>query len=492
MSSLFPKSLSKPLPKMLRWTLLVSTAASLAACEVGPNYHPSPVETPPAFKEAEGWTPAQPADGVDRGDWWTVFNDPLLNQLEAQVSVSNQNLKAALEAYDQAHAVVAQDRAALFPTLDLTGSATESKHGGSSTVTSAGTVVQGGTAVSEYEVQMEGSWAPDIWGKIRREVEGAKASAQASYADLANARLSAQSTLAEDYLELRLLDAQKAVLKSTADAFAKSLTVTTNQYKAGTVSKANMLQAQTTLYNAQASLVDLDTQRTASEHAIAVLIGKPPADLTIDADPNWKPQIPETPTALPSTLLERRPDIAAAERSVAAANAQIGVAVAGFYPALTLSGSGGFTSTAISQLFDVSNSLWSVGASVAQTVFNGGLTKAQVRGAKAAHDEAIAQYRQTVLTAFQQVEDNIAASRVLQNEEPLRREASTAADEAEKVIFNEYRAGTVDYTSVVTAQTTALSARETLITIQVQRMTTEVTLIEALGGGWSSSQLPKS
>ena len=488
MSSFFPKSLSKP----LRWTLLIGAAASLAACEVGPNYRPSPVETPPAFKEAEGWTPAQPADGVDRGDWWTVFNDPLLNQLEAQVSVSNQNLKAALEAYDQAHAVVAQDRAALFPTLDLTGNVTESKHGGSSTVTSAGTVVAGGTAVSEYEVQMSGSWAPDVWGKIRRQIEGAKASAQASYADLANARLSAQSTLADDYLELRLLDAQKVVLKTTADAFAKSLTVTTNQYRAGTVSKANMLQAQTTLLNAQASLVDLDTQRTASEHAIAVLIGKPPADLTIDADPNWKPQIPETPTALPSTLLQRRPDVAAAERSVAAANAQIGVAVAGFYPALTLSGSGGFTSTAISQLFDVSNSLWSVGASVAQTVFNGGLTKAQVRGAKAAHDEAIAQYRQTVLTAFQQVEDNIAASRVLQNEEPLRLEASKAADEAEAVILNQYRAGTVDYTSVVTAQATALSARETLLNIQVQRMTTEVTLIEALGGGWSATQLPKS
>jgi NodT family efflux transporter outer membrane factor (OMF) lipoprotein len=478
--------------KISHTALAASLALLLGGCMVGPDYHRPQVPVPTQYKEPPGWTQAEPAAEAPKGDWWTVFNDPLLNQLEAQVSVSNQNLKAALEAYDQAHAVVAQDRAALFPTLDLTGSATESKHGGSSTVTSAGTVVQGGTAVSEYEVQMEGSWAPDIWGKIRREVEGAKASAQASYADLANARLSAQSTLAEDYLELRLLDAQKAVLKSTADAFAKSLTVTTNQYKAGTVSKANMLQAQTTLYNAQASLVDLDTQRTASEHAIAVLIGKPPADLTIDADPNWKPQIPETPTALPSTLLERRPDIAAAERSVAAANAQIGVAVAGFYPALTLSGSGGFTSTAISQLFDVSNSLWSVGASVAQTVFNGGLTKAQVRGAKAAHDEAIAQYRQTVLTAFQQVEDNIAASRVLQNEEPLRREASTAADEAEKVIFNEYRAGTVDYTSVVTAQTTALSARETLITIQVQRMTTEVTLIEALGGGWSSSQLPKS
>jgi len=495
-------SFSKPLAKSLRWMLLISTAASLAACEVGPNYHRSPVETPPAFKEAEGWTPAQPADGVDRGDWWAVFNDPLLNQLEAQVSVSNQNLKAALEAYDQAHAVVAQDRAALFPTLDLTGSATESKSGGGrgSTLTTGSGVGSGvvgvGTntnkAIGEYQVELGASWAPDIWGRIRREVESAKATAQASYADLANARLSAQSTLADDYLELRLLDAQKAVLKATADAYAKSLTVTTNQYRAGTVSKANMLQAQTTLYNAQASLVDLDTQRTASEHAIAVLIGKPPADLTIDADPTWKPQIPETPTALPSTLLERRPDVAAAERSVAAANAQIGVQVAGFYPALTLSGSGGFTSTAISQLFDVSNSLWSVGASVAQTVFNGGLTKAEVRGAKAAHDEAIAQYRQTVLTAFQQVEDNIAASRVLQNEEPLRQEASTAADGAETVILNQYRAGTVDYTSVVTAQATALSARETLLNIQVQRMTTEVTLIEALGGGWSASQLPKS
>jgi NodT family efflux transporter outer membrane factor (OMF) lipoprotein len=484
MSSLFSKS--------LRWTLLISTAASLAACEVGPNYHRSPVETPPAFKEAAGWTPAQPADGVDRGDWWTVFNDPLLNQLEAQVAVSNQNLKAALEAYDQAHAVVAQDRAALFPTLDLTGTATESKHGGGSTVTAAGTVVAGGAAVSEYEVEMGGTWAPDVWGKIRREVEGAKASAQASYADLANARLSAQSTLADDYLELRLIDAQKAVLQATAVAYAKSLTVTTNQYKAGTVSKANMLEAQTTLYNAQASLVDLDTQRTATEHAIAVLIGKPPADLTIDPDPTWKPQLPETPTALPSTLLERRPDIAASERSVAAANAQIGVQVAGFYPALTLTGSGGFTSTAISQLFDVSNSLWSVGASVAQTVFNGGLTKAEVRGAKAFHDETIAQYRQTVLTAFEQVEDDLAASRVLQNEEPLRQEASTAADQAETVIFNEYRAGTVDYTSVVTAQAAALSAREILLTIQVQRMTTEVSLIEALGGGWSVTQLPKS
>ena len=472
----------------------------MAACEVGPNYHRSPVETPPAFKEAAGWMPAQPADGVDRGDWWTVFNDPLLNQLEAQVLVSNQNLKAALEAYHQAHDVVAQNRAQLFPTLDLTGSATYSKSPAGTDqlrrrtgrTTTTGAVVQGGKAVSEYEVQLGASWAPDVWGKIRRQIEGAKANAQASYADLANARLSAQSTLAADYLELRLLDAQKAVLTSTAAAYTKALTITRNQYNAGTVSKGNMLQAETTLLNAQASLVDLDTQRTASEHAIAVLTGRPPADLTIDPDPNWKPNLPQTPVEVPSTLLERRPDIAAAERSVAAANAQIGVQVAGFYPNLTLSGSGGLANPNIGQLFNASSELWSIGANVAQTVFNGGLTKSLVREAKAAHDQAIAQYRQTVLTAFQQVEDDLSASRVLQTEEPLRQDASNAADQEETIALNEYRAGTVDYTTVVTAQAAALSARQTLLTLQVQRMTTEVSLIEALGGGWSATQLPKS
>jgi NodT family efflux transporter outer membrane factor (OMF) lipoprotein len=495
-------------PKSFRWSLLLSTAAALAACEVGPNYHRPPVETPPAFKEAAGWAPAQPADGLDRGDWWTMFNDPLLNQLEAQVAVSNQNLAAALAAYNQAHEVVAQDRAALFPTVDLTGSATLSKASGGR----GGAGVQNGTgsgagsgstgvgttatasnkAVSQYQVALGASWAPDVWGKIRRQVEGAKASAQASYADLANARLSAQSTLAADYLELRLLDAQKAVLTSTAAAYAKALTVTTNQYRAGTISKGNMLQAETTLYNAQASLTDLDTQRTASEHAIAVLTGRPPADLTIDPDPNWAPQPPETPIELPSTLLQRRPDIAAAERSTAAANAQIGVQTAGYFPNIALSGSYGFAGASIGRLFSASSSLWSIGANVAQTIFNGGLTTALVREAKAAHDQAVAQYRQTVLTAFQQVEDDLSASRVLQTEEPLRRQAAQAANEEEAIALNEYRAGTVDYTTVVTAQAAALSARQTLLTLQVQRMTTEVSLIEALGGGWSATQLPKS
>jgi NodT family efflux transporter outer membrane factor (OMF) lipoprotein len=481
-----------PRPTRLRWLITLTAAASLAACEVGPNYVRPTVETPPAFKEAQGWTPVQPADTIDRGDWWSMFGDPLLNQLEGQVEVSNQNLAAAAAAYDEAHAVVAQDRAALFPTVTLNASATESKHGsGGSTVTAGGSVIQGRGAISEYQLDLDGTWQPDVWGRIRRTIEGAKALAQASAADLANAKLSAQSELAADYLELRLIDAEKAVLTATVDAYGRSLTVTRNQYHAGTVNRSDMLQAQTTLDNAQASLVDLDTQRTASEHAVAVLVGKPPAELTITADPNWAPKPPETPVELPSTLLQRRPDIAAAERTAANANAQIGVQVAGYFPNITLSASYGFDSTSLANLFSSSNALWSLGASAAQTVFDAGATRAKVRQAKAARAEAIAQYRQTVLSAFQQVEDDLAAARVLQTEEPLRLAASQSADEAETVVLNEYRAGTVDYTTVATAQAAALSARQTLLTIQVQRMTTAVSLIEALGGGWSAAQLPK-
>jgi|HubBroStandDraft_4_1064222.scaffolds.fasta_scaffold75594_2 NodT family efflux transporter outer membrane factor (OMF) lipoprotein len=472
-------------------------ASVLGGCLVGPNYHRPAVEAPPAFKEAQGWTPAQPADGLDRGDWWTIFNDPLLNSLEAKVEISNQNLAAALAAYEQAHAVVDADQAQLFPTVDLTGSATESKQGGGRSATggaggATGTTGSSGKAISSYQLAVGASWAPDVWGKVRRQIEGAKASAQASAADLANARLSAQSTLAVDYLDLRLLDAQKSVLQKTADADARALTVVRNQYHAGTVARSDELQAETTLYNAQANLVDLDAQRAASEHAIAVLTGVPPAELTIAPDPNWGPSVPETPIDVPSTLLERRPDIAASERLAQAANAQIGVQTAGYFPNITLSGNYGFASSSLSGLFNASNSLWSIGASAVETVFNAGQTSALVREAKASRDQAFAQYRQTVLTAFQQVEDDLAAARVLQTEEPLRLAASQAADQGETVALNEYRAGTVDYTTVVTAQNAALNARETLLNLRVQRMTTAVSLIEALGGGWSASQLPKS
>ena len=465
---------------------VIIPALALNACAVGPNYVRPSVETPPAFKEAAGWTPARPADGVDRGDWWSMFEDPVLDALERKVSVSNQTLIADEAAYREARALVAQQRATLFPTIDLTGSATRSKHGGSGAQTTAsGQVVPGGGAVNDFTVNLGASWAPDIWGLIRRTIEGAKAQAQVSDANLANARLSAQSELAADYVQLRIADAQKALLRRTAEGYATSLKISRNQYAAGTVARSDVAQAETTLTNAQAALVDLQNQRAADEHAIAVLTGQAPADLTIAPDPNWTPKVPTTPIALPSTLLQRRADVAAAERNAAAANAQIGVATAAYFPALTLSGSDGFASTMIAALFKASSNQWSVGANVSQTVFNAGATHFKIKQARAAYDQAVALYRQSVLTAFQQVEDDLAAAHVLQDELPLRAQASESADLAEQVSLNQYRAGTVAYTSVVVAQATALSARETLLTLQGQRMTTAISLVEALGGGWS-------
>jgi NodT family efflux transporter outer membrane factor (OMF) lipoprotein len=463
----------------------LSALAGLTACAVGPNYARPPMETPPTFKEAQGWTPARPADGMDRGDWWSVFGDPLLDDLEHKVNVSNQTIAADEAAYRAARAVVAQQRAALFPVVDLTGSATRSKQAGSgSHASSSGQVISGGGAFNEFQVNLGATWAIDLWGQIRRQIENAKAEAQVSEATLANARLTLQSELASDYIQLRVADAQEDLLRRTAEGYARSLQITKNQYAAGTAARSDVAQAETTLYNAQASLIDLQSQRAADEHAIAMLTGQPPADLTIAPDPNWKPAVPETPIALPSTLLQRRPDVAEAERGAAAANALIGVAVAGYFPSLNLSASDGFASTAIQSLFKSSNNLWSIGADAAETIFNAGATGAKVRGAKATYEESVAQYRQAVLTAFQQVEDDLAAARVLQDEEPLRTQASQSADLAEQVTLNQYRAGTVAYTSVVVAQASALSARESLLTLQGQRMTTAVSLVEALGGGW--------
>jgi len=477
--------------------LALMAATALAGCEVGPNYHRPPVTTPTQFKEADGWTPAAPADGVDRGDWWSMFNDAELNTLEQKVAVSNQNLAAAEAAYRQARALVAEDRAALFPTVDLTGSANGS--GSHQTIAAIPAGQPGGPTTAQtvgvtthnYQATIGATWAPDVWGKIRRTIEGAKANAQASAADIANAKLSAQSELATDYFQLRLADGEKALLTATLQGYQKSLDITQNKYKAGVAAKSDVLQAETTLDNAKASLIDLDVQRTANEHAIAVLTGQPPADLTIAPIPGWTPQIPTTPEAVPSQLLQRRPDIAASERLAANASAQIGVQVAGYYPDINLTASYGFASSALSTLLKSSSSLWSAGANATQLVFDAGATHARVSGAKAGYDQAVAQYRQTVLTAFQQVEDALSADRVYQNEITPRTSASQAADQAEQIFMNQYRAGQVDYTSVVTAEATALSARQTLLTLQVQRMTNEVSLIEALGGGWTTGQLPK-
>jgi NodT family efflux transporter outer membrane factor (OMF) lipoprotein len=449
----------------------------LSACLVGPNYRRPAVLTTPAFKEAAGWAPAQPSDAAERKDWWTVFGDPTLDDLEHRVDVSNQTLAAAEAAYRQAHALVAQDRAALFPTVTLDASASQ-------------TGSFNGKPHATYQPSLGASWAPDIWGAVRRTIENARGNAQASAATLANARLSAQTELAVDYISLRQLDQEKRILDATAAAFQKSLEVTQNKYRAGVVGKSDVLTAQGQLLNTQANDTDLIQLRARMEHAIAILTGQPPATLSLEPAP-WSLKLPQIPGSVPSTLLQRRPDIATAERSASAANATIGVAVAAFYPNFALSGQAGFASGELGNLFAASSSFWSLGASAAETVFDAGARSARVRGARAAFDEAVANYRQTVLTAFGQVEDNLAAQRVFGPEEAQLQQAADVTAANETITLNEYRAGTVDYTTVVTAQTAALSARNALLGIQANRLTTAIDLIEALGGGWSTADLPK-
>ena len=473
-----------------RTLVLLTTTALLAACTVGPNYVRPSVATPPAYKEAEGWVRAQPADATPRGDWWSVFNDPVLDQLERQVEISNQNLAAAEAAYRQARGSVAEQRAALFPTVGLTGSAQRSDRGGGAIVTppsggAGGVVPTTGSRVSNsFQLGADASWEPDLWGKIRRTVQAAGAQAQASQADLANARLSAQSELALDYISLRADDELKRLIDLTVDGYQRSLTITTNQYNAGLTAKSDMLTAQSQLAGARAQSADLERQRALMEHAIAVLTGQPPANLTI-APATWTLNTPDVPPSVPSLLLQRRPDVAAAERRVAAANAQIGIQVAAYFPSLTLSGQGGVASSSLSSLFASSATFWSLGANVAETLIDFGARHARVAEAKAAYDQAVAQYRQTTLSAFQEVEDALAAERVLGEELPLRMAASQAADQAEQIALNQYRAGTTVYTTVVVAQANALSARQTLLNLESSRITAAVQLVTALGGGWA-------
>ena len=480
--------------------LALASTVLMSGCLVGPNYARPPVRTTPQFKEAEGWIKAQPADAAPRGDWWTVFNDPVLNDLEQKVVISNQNIAAAEAAYRQAHAIVAEDRAQLFPTVTGNASVTHSSTGSGSTVIPGGTVGgstgTGGTgttvfsnARTSYQIGLGASWAPDLWGKIRRTIEGSRASAQASAADLANARLSAQSELAIDYVQLRADDELKRLTDITVEGYRRSLTITTNQYNAGIAAKSDLLNAQTQLANAEAQATDYVRQRQQMEHAIAVLAGMAPAELTI-APTTWNLAPPEVPVEVPSVLLLRRPDVAAAERQAANANAQIGVQEAAYYPSLNLTGQGGFGGSNLTSLFNASNLFWSVGASAAETILDFGARKARVQQARAAYDQAVAQYRQTVLTAFQQVEDQLAAERVLAQETPLRAQASQAADASERISLNQYRAGTTTYLTVVVTQAAALQARTALITNQSNRIVASLDLITALGGGWSNTQLP--
>jgi NodT family efflux transporter outer membrane factor (OMF) lipoprotein len=448
----------------------------LSACEVGPDYRRPDAATPAAYKETKDWKIAEPQQAGSNQAWWSVYNDPVLDELEQQISISNESLKASEAAYREAVALVGEARAGFFPTIALDGSYQQSHQVSKTTTLYAGS--------------LQASWEIDIWGRIRREVESAKAGAEASAADLAAARLSLQAALATDYFQLRSEDELKRLLDATVVAFTRSLQIVQNRYNVGVAARTDIASAQAQLESTRAQAVNVGVLRSQLEHAIGVLIGRPPADFSLEPAAGVASVIPVTPPGLPSALLERRPDIATAERQMAAANAQIGVAVAAYYPTIDLGGSVGVASTALSTLFQPESLVWAVGPQLAETIIDGGLREAQVEAAKAGYQQTVALYRQTVLTAFQQVEDQLAALRILEQQASVQAGAVQAAQEAVRLTLNQYQAGTVDYTAVITAQANLLSDQQTALSILENRVTASVALISALGGGWDVSQLP--
>ncbi len=453
----------------------VILGAALGGCMAGPDYRRPEVELPPAYKEAGDWKPAQPADGAQRGAWWKTFGDPQLDALEAQLEIGNQSLRLAEAQYRQARALVQQARAGLFPALSGAVSVTRSRTPAS------------GAAATSHVLSLDASWEADLWGRVRRTVEANVAGAEASAADLANARLSAQAALASAYFQLRVLDAQRRLFEDTVAAYEKSLALTRNRYAVGVAAKADLVQAQAQLKSTQAQAIDLGVARAQLEHAIAILLGKAPAEFSLPrASIGFG--LRDTPPGMPSQLLERRPDIAAAERRVAAANAQIGVAKSAFFPDLTLSASGGFQSPSVASWISAPNRFWSLGPALAQSLFDAGLRSALSEQAVAAYDASVAAYRQTVLGAFQEVEDNLAALRILGEEAKVQEEAVHAARESVTLTTNQYKAGTVDYLSVVTVQATQLANERAAVVTYGQRLVSEVALIKALGGGWQAPQ----
>ncbi|MBV9825266.1 MAG: efflux transporter outer membrane subunit [Alphaproteobacteria bacterium] len=457
-------------------------ALVLAGCTVGPNYKKPSAAIPNGYKEA-GWQIAQPADAVDRGAWWSIYRDPVLDGLERQIDISNQNLKASEASFREAEAIVTAARAQYFPTVTGSGSGTRSRTPG------GGAGGGKGSISNSFSLDAGASWTPDLWGRIRRTVEGDVANAQASAGDLASARLSAQGSLASDYMQLRIADELQRLLQASVRAYTESLRITQNQYSGGTADQSAVSQAQAQLDSTQAQLIAVGVTRAQLEHAIAVLVGKPPAQFSI-APSTAMLAIPFIPPELPGAILQRRPDIAAAERRMAAANAQIGVAEAAFFPDVTLSADAGTMAAMIQRLFSAASRTWSFGGSAVQTLFDGGANRAAVAQARAAFDATVADYRQSVLTALQQVEDELAALRILADQAKAEEAAVAAAREAERVINNQYRAGTVAYTSVIVAETTALGDAETAVNIRQSRLVASVALIQALGGGWDTSQLP--
>jgi NodT family efflux transporter outer membrane factor (OMF) lipoprotein len=476
---------------VLRAISVLSGAVLATACAVGPDYHRPPAEAAANYKESSDWKPSEPNDILSRGPWWEMFKDDALNQLEVRIDISNENVKAAAAAFDQARALVAQARAGFWPTI--AGSVSRLHGGEGAPVTIAnGTgpaVVTSTRGPITNSAGVSANWDLDIWGEIRRTVESNRASAQSSAAALAAARLSAQAELATDYFELRAQDQLQRLLDDTVVAEQLSLKITESRYKFGVAARADVVSAEAQLLSSQAQQINAKIQRGILEHAIAVLIGQQPATFTLTLTP-MRSDVPTVPAGVPSTLLERRPDVAQAERKMAAANAQIGVAKAAYFPNLTLTGSDVYSGPSMSELIRAPNRVWSFGPELAETLFDGGLRRAQVSGARAAYDASVATYRQTVLAGFQQVEDEVVTLRVLEQQAVIEDSAVAAAREAEKLTLNQYKAGTVPYSSVITAQTTRLSAEETALTVLSSRLQASVALIEAVGGGWDASQLP--
>ncbi|HXS42246.1 MAG TPA: efflux transporter outer membrane subunit [Stellaceae bacterium] len=475
-------------PPAARIAAGLSFIALLAGCTVGPDYVRPPAPVPAKYKEAEGWKSAAPQPAASGEAWWSVFQDPVLDGLERQVEVSNQNLKSAEAAYRTAQAIVGEARAGYFPTLDA-GAAALREGSGAGSASSSRSFGNRASVQNAFSASVSATWVPDIWGSIRRTVESDVANAQASAADLAAAQLSAQAALATDYIQLRIADATKRLLDATVEAFTRSLQITKNRYGVGTAARTDVASATAQLESTRAQAIAITLQRAQFEHAIAVLVGQPPGDFAIAPAAADIP-IPEIPLDLPSTLLERNPSIAASERAMAAANARIGVAIAGYFPSITLGASYGQQSSMLHTLFTAASSLWSFGVTnINLPIFTGGLTQAQVAAARATYDQTVATYRQTVLTAFQQVEDQLAASRILAQQAEAQGRAVDAALEAERLTLNQYRAGTVDYTAVITAQANSLADRETALGLLQSRLVAGVALIEALGGGWDARAL---
>lgn len=485
-----------------RLSVAIAAGAVLCACAVGPDYKKPVTAAETAYKENSDWKQAQPGDAIKRGAWWEAFGDTTLNELEQQVDAANQSLVQAEAQYRQASALVSGARANYFPTVGVSASATRSgRYGNSGSIISGGTVIGSTTSTTtntgsshpsnNYSLPFTASWEPDLWGKVRRTVEEQAANAQASAATLESMRLSLHAELAQDYFQLRIVDEQKRLLVDTVEAYRKSLQLTMNQYNVGVAARADVVQADTQLKTAQVQAIDLGISRAQLEHAIALLVGKTPADMSI-ATRALTVQPPEIPAGLASQLLERRPDVAVAERQAAAANAQIGIAESAYFPSLTLSTEGGYQSSSFSQWLTAPSRFWSLGPQLAETLFDGGARRAQTGQARAAYDAAVANYREVALAAFQDVEDNLAALRILESEAAAQAEAVKAAEEALKIVTNQYRAGTVSYLNVITAQATAYSNERNAISILGTRLTDSVALVKALGGGWSDADLPSA